>query len=267
LKNGKEQNDNVRNSKRGEIMQQKILIVDHQTDVADLLGGTLRRNGYNVVVASDGGSGLTKALTESPSLVVLEVELPVISGFEVCRQIKRVPATRRLPIIMLTARASEQDRVKGLEAGADDYVTKPFSLQEFALRVGRSIGRAAPIAPLKPQLRVGDFVLDELRHEIRVRDQLVNLTALEFRLIALLMENTGFVLQRDRLLDRVWGYGSAVTTRTVDTHIMRLRSKLGDAGSAIETVRGIGYRLKEEGKAFDFLPVKIDQEEDCLALT
>ena len=248
-------------------MQQKILIVDDQTDVIDLLGGTLRQAGYEVLVASDGSSGLTKALTESPSLVVLDVALPVISGLEVCRQIKRVPATRRLPVIMLTARASEEDRVKGLEAGADDYVTKPFSPREFVLRIGRSIGRAAPIAPLKPKLRVGEFVLDELRHEIWVRNQLVNLTALEFRLIALLMENTGFVLERDRLLERVWGYGSSVTTRTVDTHIMRLRSKLGDAGSSIETIRGIGYRLKERGRGFDFLPEKIDQEESCLALT
>ena len=248
-------------------MQQKILIVDDQADVTDLLGGTLRQEGYEVLVAHDGSSGLTKALTESPSLVVLDVALPVISGLEVCRQIKRVPATRRLPVIMLTARASEQDRVKGLEAGADDYVTKPFSPREFVLRISRSIGRAAPVTPLKPKLRVGDFVLDELRHEIRVRNQLVNLTALEFRLIALLMENSGFVLERDRLLERVWGYGSNVTTRTVDTHIMRLRFKLGEAGSLVETVRGIGYRLKEHGKEFDFLPEKIDQEEACLALT
>jgi two-component system phosphate regulon response regulator PhoB len=248
-------------------MQQKILIVDDQADVVDLLGGTLRQEGYEVLVANDGSSGLTKALTESPSLVVLDVALPVISGLEVCRQIKRVPATRRLPVIMLTARSTEQDRVKGLEAGADDYVTKPFSLREFVLRIGRSIGRAAPISPLKPNLRVGDFLLDELRHEIRVRNQLVNLTALEFRLIALLMENSGFVLERDRLLERIWGYSSNVTTRTVDTHIMRLRSKLGDAGSSIETVRGVGYRLKEYGKEFGFPLVKIDQEEACLALT
>ena len=248
-------------------MQQKILIVDDDAEVLDLLGTTLRQEGYGVVTAADGSSGLTKALTESPSLVVLDVMLPVISGLEVCRQIKRVPATRRLPVIMLTAKATEQDRVKGLEAGADDYVTKPFSPREFVLRIGRSIGRSVPVSPLKPKLRVGDFVLDELRHEVHVRNQPVNLTALEFRLIALLMENTGFVLERDRLLERVWGYGSNVTTRTVDTHIMRLRSKLGDAGSSIETVRGIGYRLKERGKELDFLPSQVDQEEVCLALS
>ena len=248
-------------------MQQKILIVDDDAEVLDLLGTTLRQEGYGVLTAGDGSSGLTKALTESPSLVVLDVMLPVISGLEVCRQIKRVPATRRLPVIMLTAKATEQDRVKGLEAGADDYVTKPFSPREFVLRIGRSIGRSVPVSPLKPKLRVGDFVLDELRHEVHVRNQPVNLTALEFRLIALLMENTGFVLERDRLLERVWGYGSNVTTRTVDTHIMRLRSKLGDAGSSIETVRGIGYRLKERGKELDFLPSQVDQEEVCLALS
>jgi len=248
-------------------MQQRILIVDDEADVVDLLGGTLRQAGYEVLIARDGGTGLTKALTESPSLVVLDVMLPVISGLEVCRQIKKVPATRRLPVIMLTAKASEQDRVKGLEAGADDYVTKPFSAREFVLRIGRSIGRAAPVPSLKPALRVGEFILDEMRHEVRVRNQLVNLTALEFRLIALLMENSGFVLERDRLLERVWGYGSNVTTRTVDTHIMRLRSKLGDAGASIETVRGVGYRLREDESPFEFAPLKIDQEDVCLALT
>ena len=248
-------------------MNKKILIIDSELDTVEILGSALRQAGFDVLAAHDGSSGLTQALTESVSLVVLDVGLPVISGFEVCRQIKRVPATRRLPVIMLTAKATEQDRVKGLEAGADDYVTKPFSPREFVLRIGRSIGRSVPISPLKPKLRVGDFVLDELRHEIHVRNQPVNLTALEFRLIALLMENTGFVLERDRLLERVWGYGSNVTTRTVDTHIMRLRSKLGDAGSSIETVRGIGYRLKERGKELDFLPSNVDQEEVCLALS
>jgi two-component system phosphate regulon response regulator PhoB len=249
-----------------EKMQQKILIVDAETEVTNQLAGTLRHAGYEVVVATDGSSGLTKALTESPSLVVLDLALPVVSGLEVCRQIKRVPATRRLPVIMLTARATEQDRVRGLEAGADDYVIKPFSPREFVLRITRSIGRSAPIATSKPKLRVGDFTLDELRHEIRVRNQLVNLTALEFRLITLLMENSGFVLERDRLLDRVWGYGSNVTTRTVDTHIMRLRSKLGDAGAAIETVRGVGYRLREDEPAFGLMPLQDEVADNVLAL-
>jgi two-component system phosphate regulon response regulator PhoB len=248
-------------------MQQKILVIDDDAQVIDVLGTTLRQAGYDVLVAGDGSAGLTKALTESPSLVVLDVALPVLSGIEVCRQIKRVPATRRLPVIMLTALDTEQDRVRGLEAGADDYVTKPFSPREFVLRIGRSIGRSAPIPSLKPKLRVGDFILDELRHELHVRKQLVTLTALEFRLIGLLMENSGFVLERDRLLERVWGYGNNVTTRTVDTHIMRLRSKLGEAGTAIETVRGVGYRLKQDEHALDFLPVTIDQEDPCLALT
>jgi len=246
-------------------MQKKILIVDADVKVIELLGGALRQAGFNVISANDGGSALTKALTESPSLVVLDVALPVISGVDVCHQIKRVPSTRWLPVILLAAQSSEQDRVKGLEAGADDYVAKPVSAREFVLRINRSIGRTGPIPSAKPLLRVGDFTLDQARHEIRVRNQVVNLTPLEFRLVTLLMENRGHVMERDKLLDRVWGYGVGVTTRTVDTHITRLRFKLGEAGSSIETVRGFGYRLKEKGQDLDFLPATIREEEISLA--
>ncbi len=247
-------------------MQKRILIVDDDAKVIDLLDRTLRPAGYDVVGASDGSSGLAKALTSSPSLVVLDAALPLISGFEVCRQIKQAPAAQRMPIIMLSARASDQDRIKGLEAGADDFVTKPFHPREFLLRVSRSIERARPVPARKPPVRVGDFVLDAQRHELRVRNRPVNLTALEFRLIGLLMENYGFVLERDQLLDRVWGYSAGVTTRTVDTHIMRLRFKLGEAGSIIETVRGVGYRLKEHGNELDFIPERIEEEEPSFAV-
>ena len=247
-------------------MNKKILIIDSELDTVEILGSALRQAGFDVLAAHDGSSGLTQALTESVSLVVLDVGLPVISGFEVCRQIKKVPATRRLPVIMLTAKASEQDRIRGLEVGADDYVTKPFSVREFVLRISRSIGRATPLPPSKPKLRVGDFVVDELRHEVWIRNEQVNLTALEFRLITLLMENAGFVLERGSLLDKVWGYGNNVTTRTVDTHVMRLRAKLGEAGGQIETVRGIGYRLRGGEHTLDFAPLGIEQEDPALAL-
>jgi two-component system phosphate regulon response regulator PhoB len=245
-------------------MNKKILIIDSELETVEFLGSALRQAGFEVLAAHDGSSGLTQALTESISLVVLDVGLPIISGFEVCRQIKKVPATRRLPVIMLTAKASEQDRIRGLEVGADDYVTKPFSVREFVLRITRSIGRAAPIVPLKPKLRVGEFEVDELRHEARVRNERVNLTALEFRLITLLMENAGYVLERGRLLETVWGYGNNVTTRTVDTHVMRLRAKLGPAGERIETVRGVGYRFKEAEQALAFPPVRVDAGEGIL---
>jgi two-component system phosphate regulon response regulator PhoB len=247
-------------------MNKKILIIDSELDTVEILGSALRQAGFDVLAAHDGSSGLTQALTESVSLVVLDVGLPVISGFEVCRQIKKVPSTRRLPVIILTAKASEQDRIRGLEVGADDYVTKPFSLREFVLRITRSIGRAAPIAPSKPKLRVGEFEVDELRHEVRVRNEQVKLTALEFRLITLLMENAGYVLERGRLLETVWGYGNNVTTRTVDTHVMRLRAKLGDSGEQIETVRGVGYRLRGPEDALAFPSLGVEEEYHALAL-
>jgi two-component system phosphate regulon response regulator PhoB len=247
-------------------MNKKILIIDSELDTVEILGSALRQAAFDVLTAHDGSSGLTLALTESVSLVVLEVGLPVISGFEVCRQIKKVPATRRLPVIILTANASEQDRIRGLEVGADDYVTKPFSLREFVLRITRSIGRAAPLTPPKPKLRRGDFVVDELRHEVRVRNELISLTALEFRLITLLVKNAGFVLERGRLLETVWGYGNNVTTRTVDTHVMRLRAKLGHSGDQIETVRGVGYRLKGPEDSLAFPSLEDEQEDRALVL-
>ena len=248
-------------------MSKKILIIDSELETVEILGGALRQVGYEILVAHDGSTGLTQALTESVALVVLDSDLPVISGFEVCRQIKKVPAMRRLPVIILTAKTSEQDRIRGLEVGADDYVTKPFSPREFVLRINRSIGRAGPLGPSKPELRIGDLQVDELRHEVRIRNQLVSLTALEFRLITLLMENVGFVLERGRLLETVWGYGRNVTTRTVDTHVMRLRAKLGDAGGTIETVRGIGYRLKGPDHTFDFPALGVEQGDRSLALS
>ena len=151
-------------------MKHKILIIDQDTDVVEQLGEMLRSAGYEVFSAADGSSGLTRALTESPALIVLDAVLPVLSGIEVTRQIRRVPATRRLPVIMLTARATEQDRVSGLEAGVDDYIVKPFSEREILLRINRSVGRAAgiPVGQPSPKLEVGGFQLDELRHEVRV---------------------------------------------------------------------------------------------------
>ena len=248
-------------------MKHKILIIDQDTDVVEQLGEMLRSAGYEVFSAADGSSGLTRALTESPALIVLDAVLPVLSGIEVTRQIRRVPATRRLPVIMLTARATEQDRVSGLEAGVDDYIVKPFSEREILLRINRSVGRAAgiPVGQPSPKLEVGGFQLDELRHEVRVGGEFVDLTPLEFKLISLLMQNVGFVLERDRLLDQVWGFGNNVTTRTVDTHVMRLRAKLGEARTSIETVRGVGYRLKEAEPPLEFPPMQIGRKISSLA--
>jgi two-component system phosphate regulon response regulator PhoB len=245
---------------------QKILIVNDDVRLIHTLDAAFRSAGFGVTTASDGSDGLTKALTEAISLVVLDIDLPEISGFEVCRQLKKLPSTVHVPVMILTNRGSEEDRLRGLEAGAEDYVTRPFSVREFVLRATRAIRRTAQQVKARAKLRVGDFVLDEMRHELRVRGKTVPLTALEFRLFTLLMENSGLVLERDRLLDRVWGYSVGVTTRTVDTHIMRLRTKLGHDGTAIETVRGVGYRLKGDEAPLDLPPLEIDQEELCLAV-
>jgi two-component system, OmpR family, phosphate regulon response regulator PhoB len=198
-----------------------------------------------VALANDGSSGLTKALTDGPALVLIDAELPVLSGFEVCRQLKSVTATRHIPILMLSARNGDQDRIRGLELGAEDYIGKPCSSREVVLRVQRSLGRMRPMEPVKEVLRVGGFVLDPLRHELRHGNKLIGLTAVEFKLFALLMKNRGHVLEREKLLTEVWGYENSVFTRTVDTHIQRIRGKLGEA-DCIETVRGVGYRVRDE---------------------
>jgi len=246
-------------------MGQKILIVDNDPSASVLLGAGLQHVGFEVILAKEGTSGLTKALTESPSLILLDVDLPVISGFEVCRQLKSVMSTRHIPVLMLSARNGDQDRIRGLEMGAEDYISKPFNPREVILRVQRSLGRLKPKEQIREKLVVGDFVLDPVRHELRLNHKLVEVTAVEFKLLALLMKHRGCVLERSTLLVEVWGYGNSVYTRTVDTHVMRIRNKLGEAGSCIETVRGVGYRIKDDSLPLDSDAVEIEAEEKCLA--
>ena len=218
------------------------MIIEDETDVADLLTLNLRKAGFRVSTAADGTSGLQKARDDRPDFIVLDLMLPKLSGLEVCKILKSDAATSHTPILMLTAKAEEIDRIVGLEFGADDYVTKPFSPREIALRI-RAILRRGERAD--ESLNAGPISIDPARHQVRVNGKQVHLTSLEFKLLRTLMQRRGRVQDRDRLLNEVWGYESVIDTRTVDTHVRRLREKLGKAGDAIETVRGFGYRLQE----------------------
>jgi phosphate regulon transcriptional regulator PhoB len=227
-------------------MQPKILVVDDESDVLEMLVMNLRAGGFQVIAVEEGAAALTKARSDSPALIILDLMLPKLSGIEVCKVLKSDVATRNIPIIMLTAKAEEVDKIVGLELGADDYVTKPFSPRELMLRVNRSLRRGKDKPAGAEKLSVGELVLDHARHEVTVKSTPVELTATEFKLLALLMDRRGRVQGRDRLLNDVWGYESVIDTRTVDTHVRRLREKLGTLASYIETVRGVGYRIAKE---------------------
>ena len=220
----------------------KILIIEDESDVADLLALNLRKAGFKTSAVVDGASGLQKARDDKPDFIILDLMLPKMSVLEVCKILKSDTATSGIPILMLTAKAEEIDRIVGLEFGADDYVTKPFSPREVMLRIRAVLRRGE-----KPEetLRAGSISVDPARHQVRVNGKLVHLTSLEFKLLRTLLQRRGRVQDRDRLLNEVWGYESVIDTRTVDTHVRRLREKLGKAGDAIETVSGFGYRLRE----------------------
>jgi two-component system phosphate regulon response regulator PhoB len=223
----------------------RILIVEDEKDVLDLLMLTLRKaGGFSVLTATDGATGLQKARLEKPAFIILDLMLPKMPGLDLCKVLKTDPATSGIPIMMLTAKAEEIDRIVGLEFGADDYVTKPFSPREVTLRI-KAILRRGEAKWDGEHLTAGPIQIDPARHEVSVSGKPVSLTMLEFKLLRTLIERRGRVQERDRLLNDVWGYESAIDTRTVDTHVRRLRKKLGKAADAIESVRGFGYRLRE----------------------
>jgi two-component system, OmpR family, phosphate regulon response regulator PhoB len=226
-------------------MSEKILIVEDELDVAELLAHHLRKEGFAVAIVGTGRAAFAAVKNESPALIVLDLMLPEISGLDLCRMIKSNPETENVPILMLSARIEEIDRVLGFELGADDYVVKPFSPRELVLRI-RAILRRLSQDREQELLRVGELVLDRSRHEVRAANRVIDCTATEFKLLAILMEREGRVQERDRLLTDVWGYDSVIDTRTVDTHMRRLRDKLGPHGSYIETIRGFGYRLASQ---------------------
>ena len=226
-------------------MSSKVLIADSEPDVLRLVASNLSRAGFLVSAVSDGEQVVDRVIAEMPSLLVLEVMLSGFCGFEICRLLKSDLRTNRIPIVILTARAFEQDRIRGLELGADDYVTKPFSPRELVLRVQAQLRKSARWRASGDTMEVGEIVVDRKEPAARVAGHMLALTATEFHLLSVLMERTGRVQSRDRLLTDVWGYSNTTESRTVDIYITRLRQKLGPAASHLETVRGFGYRLTE----------------------
>lgn len=223
----------------------RVLIIEDDKDILTLVAWHLKAADYEVLKAEDGVSGLDTALREKPDLIVLDLMLPGMDGLDVCKTLKRNKDTASTPIIMLTARGEEADRIVGLELGADDYVVKPFSPRELVLRVQAVMRRAAAPVPAQDVLSVEGIAVEEQAHRVWIDGEEVLLTATEFKLLVELMHNRGRVLTRDRLLDRVWGYQFEGYARTVDTHIRRLRQKLGPYAHLVETIRGVGYRFRE----------------------
>ncbi len=225
-------------------MKQRILVIDDEPDVVELIAFNLRGAGFEVITAEGGAEGLRKARTSELALILLDLMLPEIDGLEVCKLLRRDPATEHIPIIMVTAKAGEIDRVIGLELGADDYVTKPFSVRELVLRVRALLRRLAPLQEQGEQLDFGGLHMDIARHQVSVNGTVVDLTITEFNLLVLLAGRRGRVQSRETLLREVWDYENEVDSRTVDTHMRRLREKLGDTARFLETVRGVGYRFQ-----------------------
>lgn len=223
----------------------RVLVIDDDHDIIELVArGFSKAGGFLVSTAFDGVAGLAKARAELPHLIILDLMLPRMSGLEIAKILKFTVTTRHIPILMLTAKAEEVDRIIGFEMGATDYVTKPFSPRELVLRA-QAILQRDKNAAVDQKLEAGPIILDLARHSVTVGGAHVLLTGVEFRLLAELMQAQHRVLLRDQLLRDVWGYSRDIETRTVDTHIRRLRHKLGSAAYVIETVRGYGYRLNE----------------------
>ena len=223
----------------------KILVVDDEPEAVELLEFNLKQAGFDVIAAADGAQALRKARSVVPSLIVLDLMLPEIDGLEVCKMLRRDPATARIPIIMLTAKAAEIDRIIGLELGADDYITKPFSPRELVLRIKKVMLRGQAGVAEPETLKFGELLIDPPRHLVKWHGKRVELTATEFKLLVILAQRPGRVQSRDQLLRDVWEYNSLIDTRTVDTHVRRLREKLGGGARHLDTIRGVGYRFVE----------------------
>jgi two-component system alkaline phosphatase synthesis response regulator PhoP len=224
-----------------------ILFIEDEKNIVELVKYNLEQEGFRVLTAARGTAGLETALKERPALVLLDLMLPEMSGLEICKILKKNEKTRLLPVIMLTAKGTESDKVAGLELGADDYITKPFSPRELVARI-RAVLRRSREKPAEEILRSGALELDKTKHELRLRGKPVEITAKEFDLLGLLMSSKGRVLTREVLLSKVWGYENSVNieTRTVDMHIGQLRKKIGKEAGRIVTVKSVGYRFDGE---------------------
>jgi len=224
-----------------------ILVVEDEPDVSELLKHQLNNAGYEVTIAEDGEDGLRKVRKLMPDLIILDLMIPEINGLEVCKYIRINPTTEHIPIVMCTAKAGEIDRVLGLELGADDYVTKPFSPRELILRVNNIFKRNKVNKQTgKNWLKFGNIIIDKNSHEVRVGNSIINLTPTEYKILILFSDRIGRVQSRENLLRDVWGYEADIDTRTVDTHVQRLRTKLLSSSNHIVTVRGFGYKFLTE---------------------
>lgn len=225
----------------------KVLIIEDEKDLAELLAFNLGKEGYATTCVHNGKVGLERAAADLPDLILLDLMLPGLLGTEVCKALRKDQRTSRIPIIMITAKGDEIDRVVGFEVGADDYIVKPFSMREVGLRVKAVMRRSEPEAQLpKAELfTIGDIVIDKQRHTVCSAESEIDLTSTEFKLLLYLAEKKGCVQSREQLLQKVWGYNNSGDTRTVDTHVTRLRGKLGAPGDIIRTVRGFGYKIEE----------------------
>lgn len=224
--------------------KETILVVEDDKDITEMIEYNLEKEGYVIVSAATGEESIDVAKKLSPDLVILDLMLPGMDGFETCRKLKADERTARIPIIMLTARSREADKVAGLEIGADDYMTKPFSPRELSARIKAVLRRRAP-AFIPEKIERGQLVIDSLKHKVTISGKEAQLTHTEFKLLEFLAKRPGVVLSREKILDGVFGYDSAVYDRTIDAHIKSLRKKLGIARDHIETVRGAGYRFME----------------------
>ncbi len=233
----------------------KILVIEDEPSQVELLRYNLSRQGFEVVVAMDGEDGLNAATEDPPDLILLDWMLPSLPGVEVCRQLRRNKSTREIPIIMLTARSEERDKVRGLDIGADDYVTKPYSIKELIARVHAALRRPR-VSAHGNKVSAGPIEIDLERHVVTCRDKPIALSAIEFRLLVTLVQSPERVFSRDQLLDMVWGISADVETRTVDVHIGRLRRvlKLEGLSGLIRTVRGFGYAFQPTQDGDDFTP-------------
>ena len=228
--------------------RQRVIVIEDDPHIARLIRYNLEKAGFECLQAAAAQQAFEELERHKVHLIILDIMLPGMDGFELCKEIKKKPAWASIPILMLTARAEEIDRVLGLELGADDYMVKPFSPRELVLRIKAILRRGEPAATSAALvLTAGPLTIDQERNKVTVSAKEVQLTAMEFKLIVLLLERRGRLQSRERLLNDVWDIDAEVTTRTVDTHVKRLRQKLGKMGKYIETVRGHGYRLREEG--------------------
>lgn len=230
------------------LMHKKILIIEDETDIVNLLTHYLGKEGYVVHCANDGISGLQLIRREKLDLIILDLMLPELDGLEVCKKLRSSTETAHLPILIVTAKGEELDKIVGLELGADDYMTKPFSPKELVARVKALLRRSEQQYRKPASYIYGHLVLDLASHEVRVNGETINLRAKEFGLLSQLLKNKGRLMTRDALLDTVWGYDSDVSTRTIDVHIRRLREKIPLLSEAIATVKSYGYKLKNEGE-------------------